>query len=474
MILYFIKFVLASSLLFLLYFLFLEKEKMYHFNRFYLLFSIIFSFIIPFITIQIKTSFIVNQDPIILNEISYQNAGIYEIHQTSPNTNIIGIILLTLYFILCTYLFYRYIKNIITFWNKTRKADLISFKGAKIVLINENHYPFSFLKYIFVNGNDFRNKNIEDEILKHELAHINQNHTFDILFIELILVFAWLNPVLFLYKRAIQLNHEFLADDAVIQASGKIMEYQYLLISKSDNNIRYLLSSTFNFLPIKKRIIMMNKNGSHKKAMVKKLAFAPLVVLITFLFAFKIEAQNAEPISQTEQIKRNVEGVSTELLNEYQSIIDRHKKLLKNGNSSLSMNEFTTDEKERMQEIFNKMSQKQRLNQKYGFIPANTMYLKKVVLTEEQLELYKDSKMYGVWIDNKRVKNEVLNNYKNADFEQMNVSKLMKNAINYGKHYYQVNLMTTDFYQNYKNDVMARKGAMLVPIKMYEMEIAKK
>ncbi len=468
MIPYFIKFVLSSSLLFLLYFLFLEKEKMYHFNRFYLLFSIIFSFVIPFISIHIKTSLTVNHEPIILNEISFQNAGIYEIHQTSNNTNIIGIILLTIYILLCTYLFYRYLRNVILFWNKSRKADLIFYKGAKIVLTNEKHYPFSFLKYIFVNGNDFRNNNIEDEILKHELVHINQKHSFDILFIELILIFAWLNPVLFLYKRAIQLNHEFLADDAVIHASDKIKEYQYLLINKSDNNTRYLLSSTFNFLPIKKRIIMMNKNGSHKKAIVKKLAFAPLVVLIAFLFAFKIEAQNAEPMPQAEQIKSNVEGVSTELLYEYQSIINGHKKLLKNGKSSVAMNEFTTDEKDRLQEIFTKMSKEQKLQQKYGFIPANPMYLKKVVLTEDQLELYKDSKMYGVWIDNKRVKNEVLNNYKNTDFEQMFVSKLAKNAINYGKHYYQVDLMTTEFYRNYKNDVLAREGAMLVPIKMYE------
>lgn len=468
MIPYFIKFVLSSSLLFLLYFLFLEKEKMYHFNRFYLLFSIVFSFVIPFISIKIKTARVPVYEPVFLNDTSFQSTGFYEVGQTSNNTNIVGIILLTLYFILCTYLLYRYLRNVILFWNKARKAAPVSYNGAKIILTTENHYPFSFLNFIFVNGNDFRNKIIEDEILKHELAHINQKHSFDILFIELILIFAWLNPVLFLYKRAIQLNHEFLADEAVIKTSGKIKEYQYLLINKSDKNIRYLLSSTFNFLPIKKRIIMMNKNVSHPKTMVKKLAFAPLVVLIAFLFAFKIEGQIVEPIAPAEQIKPDTEGVSTELLIEYQSIIDRHTKLLKNGKSSVAMNEFTSEEKERMQEIFNKMTKEQRLNQKWGFIPANTMFLKKVVLTEEQLELYKDSKMYGVWIDNKRVKNEVLNNYKNTDFEQMNVSKLMKNAINYGKHYYQVNLMTTDFYRNYKNVVMDREGVMLVPIKMYE------
>lgn len=467
MIAYFVKFFLSTVILFTLYLLILEREKSYRFNRFYLLFSLVFSFVIPFISIKIKSIAVPAFEPVFFNEVNFQNAVTNEINQTTNSMNIVGIILLILYVILSIIFFYRYLRNIILFWNKSRKADSISYKNAKIVLTSENHYPFSFLKFIFVNDNDFRNNRIEDGILEHELAHINQKHSFDILFIELILIFAWLNPVLFLYKRAIHLNHEFLADDAVINNSGKIREYQYLLIHKSDNNTRYLLSSTFNFLPIKKRIIMMNKNVSPKTAFVKKLAIVPIILMIGFLLTFKLVAQDIEPVAQSEQIQ-SVEGVSDELLNEYQTIIDNHKKLMPNGKISTNMNAFTTEEKEKMQVIFHKMSKEQKLNQELGFIPANTMYLKENVPGEDQFESFKDSKIYGVWINEKRVKNEELNNFKNTDFAQMTVSKLEKNAKNYGKHYYQVDLMTTEFYENYKNKVLSRKGNVLAPVKMYE------
>ena len=79
--------------------------------------------------------------------------------------------------------------------------------------------------------------------------------------------------------------------------------------------------------------------------------------------------------------------------------------------------------------------------------------------------------MYGIWIDEKRVNNDVLKNYVNTDFAQVFVSKLMKNAINYGKHYYQVDLMTNDHYRDYKNEVTSREGSMLVPIGMYKNRI---
>jgi len=344
----------------------------------------------------------------------------------------------------------------------------VSFLYGRPVLTNERHYPFRFLKYIFVNSDEFEKGKIEDEILSHELTHVNQKHSFDILFIELLLIFTWINPILFLYRRAIQLNHEFLADESVIRGSGKTLEYQYLLVAKSDHTCKPVLSSTFNFLPIKKRIIMMNKNYSPRIAIIKKIVVVPIIVVIGFLFTFKIVAQNTESEIEKNQFASEKEGVSQKLLDEYQTIIDGHKKLIKEGKYSTHMNGFTKEELEKMEVIFDQMSKEQKLKQELVFIPSNTMYLKEVALSNEQLELYKDSKMYGVWINEKRVNNETLNKYKNTDFSHANVSKLEKNAKNYGKHYYQVNLMTNDYYRDYKNEVTSREGRTLAPIGMYK------
>lgn len=468
MIIYIIKFVFASSFFFIFYYLFLEKEKIYRFNRFYLLLSILFSIVIPFITINIKSVLNPIEDPIFFAENSIQNLHIQSTVQPTTGINLANIIFWGFYLSISFFFLYRYLRNIFVVFFKIRSNKSLSYLNAKLVLTHDKQYPFSFLKYIFVNSDKFEKGKIEDEILSHELTHVNQKHSFDILFIELLLIFAWINPILFFYKRAIQLNHEFLADESVISFSGKTREYQYLLINKSDNNFKPVLSSTFNLVPIKKRIIMMNKNGSPRIAMFKKIALIPVVLIIGFLLTFNIVAQNVESKTEQQQFESEKEGVSQKLLDEYQAIIDGHKKLQKNGKYTTHLNGFTKVEQEKMELIFDQMSKEQKLNQKFGFIPLNTMYLKRVVPKEEQIKSFKDSKKYGVWINEKRVNNEILNNYKNTDFSQLFVSRLEKNAKNYGKHYYQVDLMTNEYYGNYKNEVTAREGKTLVPIGMYK------
>lgn len=211
----------------------------------------------------------------------------------------------------------------------------------------------------------------------------------------------------------------------------------------------------------------MNKKESHSSALIKKIALIPVIAIISFLFSFEIIAKDLIPKENNRQVEVAQEGVSQELLNEYQAITKQHKKPQENEKFSFLMKDFTDTEKSRMEEIFNQMTEAQKLSQELGFIPLSSMLLKEVTPTKKQFESYKDSKKYGVWIDEKRVNNEILNNYKNTDFSQVNVSKLMKNAKNYGKHYYQVNMMTNNHYRDYKNEVTSREGSMLVPIGMY-------
>lgn len=116
------------------------------------------------------------------------------------------------------------------------------------------------------------------------------------------------------------------------------------------------------------------------------------------------------------------------------------------------------------------MSQEQQANQRFIFIPSNTIFLPKSVITKEKFESFKDPKKYGVWINGKRVGNDVLYSYKNTDFAQVSVSKLMKNAINYGKHVYQVDLMTNEYYHQYLDDVLARKDYMCVVNNKFKVE----
>lgn len=329
------------------------------------------------------------------------------------------------------------------------------------MVTKDNYVPHSFLKYIFVYIKDFENGNIEKEILGHELTHVKQYHSVDVIFIELLMIFAWVNPVLFFYRKAIQLNHEYLADEFVVNAFSDTQSYQLLLIDKATKTNTLLLSSPFNYLLTQKRIIMMSKKSSQIVAILKQIAIVPVIVAVGFLFVTKSVAQDVNKVTQPKQIESTQNGVPQELLKEYQDIINKYKRTLKDGRESFLLN-LTKPDQERLEKIFFKMSKDQQSMQKFVFIPTSSMVLPRIVPTKEQLESFKDPKMYGVWIDEKRVNNDVLNNYTNTDFAQVFESKLMKNATNYGKQVNQVNLMTNDCYQKYYNETISQKGYSLV------------
>ncbi|WP_141384658.1 M56 family metallopeptidase, partial [Flavobacterium flevense] len=125
----------------------------------------------------------------------------------------------------------------------------------------------------------------------HELIHVNQKHTLDILFIEILKVIFWFNPIFIFYKKAIQLNHEFLADEKVVKSHNNVPFYQNLLLSKANVNPTYYLASNLNYSVTKKRLIMMTKNTSTTRALLKKGILIPLLTALVFSLCTKVVAQ---------------------------------------------------------------------------------------------------------------------------------------------------------------------------------------
>ena len=146
-----------------------------------------------------------------------------------------------------------------------------------LVLVKQNILPHTFLNYIFVNKQEHKNQVIEDELYTHELAHVHQHHTLDVLFIELLKTVFWFNPLVYVYKKAIQLNHEFLADETVVNAAYNVITYQQLLLQKATTGHTFALASNLNFAITKKRLLMMTKTTPRLLATVKQLAIVPLL-----------------------------------------------------------------------------------------------------------------------------------------------------------------------------------------------------
>jgi beta-lactamase regulating signal transducer with metallopeptidase domain len=268
--------------------LFLEKEKSHQFNRFYLLTSIVISFVIPFLSFEIieiipvvkniesikleTFSSAFNKNPILENVILLQETINYIPH-----------LLWSLYGLMTLLLIIRFAKNCFNLISKSKLNQNVKYQNANLILIAEKMLPHTFLNSIFINSEDYNNRNIEEELFTHELVHVTQKHTFDILFIELLMAIFWFNPVFILYKKAIQLNHEFLADEKVVNSYNNVTFYQNLLLQKSSNIQTIYLASNLNYLVTKKRLIMMTKAKNNSTIFLKKILIIPILFLMVGL-----------------------------------------------------------------------------------------------------------------------------------------------------------------------------------------------
>ena len=278
MIIYLIKSTLSLSAFLLVYYVVFERENMHVFKRFYLLFSLAFSFIVPFISFEFQ-----GKNAIAVASNSVQ-AVILPTLEISTKTNYFPTLIYFLYGII-TFLFaIRFFRNLYEIRKTKKNAEIITYENAELALTNEHILPHTFGATIFINKQSYNSKLIESELFTHELTHVRQKHTLDVLFIEILKTIFWFNPLLILYKRAIQLNHEFLADERVIRSHENILTYQKLLLSKSiqPSNF-YLTSNLTSFLKTKKRFIMMTKTTSKVRERLSQLFIIPVLAGLIFI-----------------------------------------------------------------------------------------------------------------------------------------------------------------------------------------------
>jgi hypothetical protein len=264
-----------------------------------------------------------------------------------------------------------------------------------------------------------------------------------------------------------------LADESVVSSLNEPSGYQLLLLSKADEPNSLSLTSKFNYLITKKRLIMMTKTTSNTKALLKMASVTVLIAGIAFLFSSRTIAQEIpQVVSADKQMESTSEGVSDDLLKEYAAIIWKYKSKSPQSSWWTAFPRLISEEdRTRMETIFKGMSRAQQEKQIVVFMQRPAP-LKKVVPTTEEMKKWQNSAMYGLWINDKRVSNHELSNYTNTDFAQVMISKLMRNAINYGKHYYQINLMTKEYYDTYYQKAILEKKSMML-FKVRPMSVTK-
>ena len=318
MVAFFIKFILCSGFLYSFYKLFLERESMYKINRFYLLFSLIFSLIAPLYKIDLPiTATETNISPELLAFLM-QNP---ELLQQERGINF-GDILNVIYIFVGVIFLVRFIYNLYELMFKIKTEEKIKDQEITYILDLDSNQPYSFWKYIFIPKKQL--KSLHQNLIDHEKAHCIQKHSLDILLIEIFQILFWFNPFIYFYKKSIKLNHEFLADEYVLKRNSDLKTYQHQILDCIATQNPSMMASNFNFILTKKRLLMMTKNTSKRKVKILSFASLPFILSAFVLFSQKSFAQEVEKKAQKveEALEKPVQSQAEILLDQATTLRD--------------------------------------------------------------------------------------------------------------------------------------------------------
>jgi len=314
---YLLKSTALLAIFFVGYKLFLERENMHLFKRFYLLGSVLASFIIPFITF---TQYVDIAPIVYANNDFLLNGSIpAEIPTIAESINYLPYVLWSIYGLGVLFFGIRFTQNLFNFYRCIIKHESVKQNGLCYVLLNHQVIPHTFLYYIFLHKDAFQKGQIPNEVLVHEEAHAMQKHTLDLLLMELLQIMLWFNPLVYFIKRSIKLNHEFLADRAVLKSGTQLSSYQKILLDFSSTSSVPAMAHSLNYSSLKKRFTVMKTHTSKRAVWLKSLIILPLLAVLVYGF------------STTQEIARTASD-NSEVQKEYE---DWHKSMLKSDTEDI-------------------------------------------------------------------------------------------------------------------------------------------
>ncbi|MEO9891660.1 M56 family metallopeptidase [Aurantibacter sp.] len=354
MLIYILKSAACLAILLLFYKLFLEKISMHVFKRFYLLGAILFAFVAPTV---VFTEYIevapINYDNLNVSSISYSNTPLKE----TPEIVGFSTILWVAYSVGVLFFCIVFFKNLIHILKRIQRNPNYRESSFIHVLLHEKLPPHSFLKYIFLNKKKFEENTIPKEVLLHEETHAREKHSLDVLLIEVLQVIFWFNPLFYFYKKAIKLNHEFLADQAVLNTKIDTATYQNTLLSflssKDDRKQQSMLSSAINYSSIKKRFTIMKTKTSKKAILFRSLLLLPLLTAMLYGFSKK-EIQVAKSTTVKQQKLKLQETATLEMVFNYNQLAKKYNA------APIKDRVIPIDDLKSLELIYGKMSQSQK------------------------------------------------------------------------------------------------------------------
>ncbi|EKD32238.1 MAG: peptidase, M56 family [uncultured bacterium] len=313
LLLYLLKVSLVSMVLYLTYLLLYSRDTFYRRNRILLIGILLVSIILPFM--KISSFFPVDAADVSTNSVTVLIASGSNIGATVSEkiTSFdLSNFLLWIYFFVAGIILIKVLVSLTRTYMIIRKGTLLDNGFPKVVLTDMEYPPFSFFSNVVVPRKIYEDGDYL-EILKHENAHVLQGHTFDLLLTEFLIPFLWFNPFIWLIKRSVILNHEYLADNITIKGASSVKEYQYKLLNIAKYQMNTPLAHNFSSL-IKNRIIMINKKPTRNYAALKSIMILPVVAVLFVLFSFKPESNTLMNGSQGQLFSKSSESEITKFV----------------------------------------------------------------------------------------------------------------------------------------------------------------
>jgi len=277
---------------FLAYHLLLRKETFFTSNRWFLLFGMIASTLLPLLFF--KKIVYVERPKISINDLIVLSNHSKAIPIKSITPTIETIVWLQVvafgYGFMVLLLLVKAIVNIYSISRLLKNKTILKENNFSLIDLEKDIAPFSFFNYIVFNSSLYSPKELES-ILLHEKVHSQQQHSIDVLVVHLFTIVFWINPIVWLYKKAVIQNLEFIADSKAIQHLEDKKAYQKVLLKVVSHQSCLPITNHFYQSLIKKRIIMLNKNQSHQRNSWKYAVVIPALITFVFIFQIKVVAQ---------------------------------------------------------------------------------------------------------------------------------------------------------------------------------------
>ena len=298
---YLIKVNASIILFYLCYKLLFQRDTFWMLRRTYLMVSVLFSFIYPLFSIE---GWLKKQEPIMsaissiqLDELVISPSGVRNLGLFTVEN-----VLWAVFVLVALFMTFHILIQFYTIVRRRLKGTKTSLMHIPIIRIDEKITPFSFFQWIFINPKLYSEPETA-VILEHELTHVRQYHSVDVIVAQIQKMFCWFNPAAWLLEREIRYNLEYIADNQVLNSGFEPKKYQYHLLSLSYEPAESKLGNQFNVSPIKKRIKMMNSKKTKKSGLLKYALIIPiaLVMLLMSTMQDMIAATKNSVLEQTPQ-----------------------------------------------------------------------------------------------------------------------------------------------------------------------------